>query len=295
VFSRESYIPEACDHGKSTVIQPSIDAFSPKNQDLDDKTIHTILVHTGLVAGPPPDEEDHCFQRDDGTPGRVGRRADVIRTGRAPSPDTPLIVQVSRWDPLKDMLGVMNGFARLCGLDCLARPELVLAGPDVTGVTDDPEGAVVFDQVEQAWRELPPATRSRIHLASLPTADIQENAAIVNALQRHASIIVQKSLQEGFGLTVTEAMWKARPVVASAVGGIQDQIEDGVSGVLLADPSDLEALADVLCELLADPDRMAKLGRAARERVRDHFLGIDHLLKYAELLARVDASASASS
>ena len=73
-------------------------------------------------------------------------------------------------------------------------------------------------------------------------ADTEENAAIVNALQRHATIVVQKSLNEGFGLTVAEAMWKARPVVGSATGGIQEQIEDGVSGLLLQDPRDLAAL-----------------------------------------------------
>ena len=103
---------------------------------------------------------------------------------------------------------------------------LVLAGPNVHAVADDPEGAEVFDKTEQAWRELPAAQRARVHLACLPMNDVEENAAIVNALQRHATVVVQKSIQEGFGLTVTEAMWKARPVVASAVGGIQDQIID---------------------------------------------------------------------
>ena len=112
----------------------------------------------------------------------------------------------------------------------------------------------------------------------------------MNALQRHATVIVQKSLQEGFGLTVTEAMWKARPVVASGVGGILDQIEDGVSGILLDDPTDLDAFAHSLCDLLCHPERMQALGRAARDRVRGHFLGLDHLLKYATLLERIDAS-----
>ncbi len=166
--------------------------------------------------------------------------------------------------------------------------ELVLAGPNVTGVSDDPEGAGVYDEVVRAWRALPHAVRNRVHLVSLPTADIQENAAIVNALQRHAAIIVQKSLQEGFGLTVTEGMWKARPVVASAVGGIQDQIEDGVSGLLLADPTDLDSFADLLCELICDSKRMEQIGAAAQSRAQEKFLGLDHLLKYAALIERVD-------
>ena len=94
-------------------------------------------------------------------------------------------------------------------------------------------------------------------------ADVDENAAIVNALQRHATVIVQKSLHEGFGLTVTEAMWKGRPVVASAVGGIQDQIEDGVQGLLLRDPTDLDAFAVALARCSTDPGRGAPHGRHA--------------------------------
>jgi trehalose synthase len=282
VFSRHTYVPASCDHGKADIITPSIDAFSAKNQPLSDDAVRTILVHTGLVEGPPPDNADHGFVRDDGTPGRVGHRADVVRLGRPPVWNTPLVVQVSRWDPLKDMKGVMEGFVRLYDGQCAVRPELVLAGPNVSAVSDDPEGAHVFDQVVEAWRGQPHAL--------LPLQDVQENAAIVNALQRHASVVVQKSLQEGFGLTVTEAMWKAKPVVASAVGGIQDQIDDGVSGILLKDPNDLDAFADALCSLLCEPPRMEAMGRAARERVRERFLGIDHLLKYADLLERIDAS-----
>ena len=91
-------------------------------------------------------------------------------------------------------------------------------------------------------------------------ADIEENAAIVNALQRHATVVVQKSLQEGFGLTVAEAMWKSRPVVASAVGGIQDQVVDGETGVLLEDPRDLRTFGEVVRELLDDRRRRERSG-----------------------------------
>jgi trehalose synthase len=292
VFSRQAYVPDACDHGKSVVIQPSIDAFSPKNQDLEEDAIRTILVHTGLVEGPPPPRPDHTFLRDDGSPSRVERRADVKRLGRAPTWETPLVVQVSRWDPLKDPIGVLQGFARLVEGPLPIHPELVLAGPNVSGVSDDPEGGKVLEAVEAAWRALPHAVRDRVHLACLPTADVQENAAIVNALQRHATVVVQKSLHEGFGLTVTEAMWKARPVVASAVGGIQDQVEDGRSGILLKDPTDLDAFAAVLRELLPDAERRRRLGEAGRQRVRDHFLGLGHLVQYARLLDRVEREAT---
>jgi trehalose synthase len=288
VFSRQGYAPDFCDHGRSTIIQPSIDAFAPKNRELDEATIRTVLVHTGLVEGPPPDPPSHTFERSDGSPGRVERRADVVRLGRAPTWDAPLVVQISRWDPLKDMEGVMEGFARLCGAGGTDGPQLVLAGPNVSAVADDPEGGAVFDDVFAAWRALPHGIRQRIHLAALPTADVDENAIIVNALQRHASVIVQKSLKEGFGLTVTEAMWKGRPVLASAVGGIQDQIEDGVSGVLLRDPSDLDAFAEALRDLLEHPEEARRIGEAARERVRKHFLGVRHLVQYADLFERLD-------
>jgi trehalose synthase len=289
VFSREAYIPPTCDHGKSVVIRPSIDPFSPKNQEISEPRIRAILVHAGLVEGPAPARTKPVFQRLDGTPGRVERRADVVRCGRAPAWDTPLVVQVSRWDPLKDMEGVLQGFARLADGRGERHAELVLAGPNVRAVADDPEGADVFEDVLATWRALPQSLRSRIHLASLPTADVSENGAIVNALQRHATVVVQKSLREGFGLTVTEAMWKARPVLASAVGGIQEQIEDGVNGILLKDPRDLDAFAHSLDALLADPERCRRLGDAAREQVREHFLGLEHLLHYAALIEHLDA------
>ncbi len=288
VFSREAYIPSQCDHGKSTIIQPSIDPFSAKNRDLDQAAIHTALVHTGLVEGPPPEPARHEFLREDGTPGRIERRADVVRLGRAPTWQTPLVVQISRWDTLKDPVGVMRGFATLVDWRAPAEAQLLLAGPNVTGVSDDPEGAVVLNSTIEAWRGLPHAVRNRIHIASLPTADVEENAIIVNALQRHATVVVQKSLQEGFGLTVTEAMWKGRPVLASAVGGIRDQIENGVSGVLIEDPTDTDAFATALRGLLEKPDVATRMGNAARERVRAHFLGLRHLLDYARLIEQID-------
>jgi trehalose synthase len=98
-------------------------------------------------------------------------------------------------------------------------------------------------------------------------------------------VVVQKSLVEGFGLTVTEPMWKSRPVVASAVGGISDQVEDGVSGVLLADPHDLDAMAGAIDALLRDHDTAGRLGRGAHLRVVDRFLGDRHLIQYADLFA----------
>jgi trehalose synthase len=141
----------------------------------------------------------------------------------------------------------------------------------VTSVADDPEGAVVLAENIAAWERLPDRTRRRIHLVSLPVDDRIENAIVVNALQRRADVIVQKSLAEGFGLTVAEAMWKGTPVVASEVGGIQDQIVDGRSGILV-EPTDLSGLGRAVTSLLQDVEFARAIGHAGRERVRSRFL-----------------------
>ena len=284
IFSRKAYVPPVLDDGRSAVVLPSIDAFSAKNEELDEDVTRAILAQTGLVAGPAGDAP-RSFTREDGTTGSVEREAEVLREGDAPGWDDPLIVQVSRWDPLKDHGGVMRGFASFverCDAD--GRSQLVLAGPDVSGVTDDPEGAIVLEELKAEWASFPEHLRSRMHLASLPMDDVGENAAMVNALQRHASVIVQKSLREGFGLTLTEAMWKSRPVIASRVGGLQDQVTDGEDGLLLDDPADVEALGEALCRVMQDEALATRLGTNARERVRADFLGIRHLAQYHDLL-----------
>jgi trehalose synthase len=154
----------------------------------------------------------------------------------------------------------------------------------VAGVADDPEGAGVHAEAVQHWESLPPPVRARVHLASLPMVDDEENAAMVNALQRRAAVVVQKSLAEGFGLTVAEAMWKGRPVVASRIGGIQDQIEHGVTGLLLDDPSDVDCFGELVCSLLLNPAVARRMGEAAQRHVREHFLGSRDLLQYLDLL-----------
>jgi trehalose synthase len=159
----------------------------------------------------------------------------------------------------------------------------------VEAVADDPEGRRMLQEAIAFRDRLPAEPRSRIHLVSLPMEDANENAIIVNALQRHAAIIVQKSLAEGFGLTVAEAMWKARPVVASRIGGIQEQIVHGESGILLDDPRDLAAFGAEITRLLADPEEASEIGRRARERVRDRFTSVRNLLDYLALIRRLTA------
>jgi trehalose synthase len=286
VFSRFAYIPPVCDHQRSVIVPPTIDPFAPKNEDLDEATVRAILVQTGLVAGRATGAPE--FLLEDGSPCRVVRRAEVVREGEPPPWSTPQVVQVSRWDRLKDPVGVLRGFDAGLDRSDLAGAHLTLAGPDVRSVADDPEGEEVFQDVVAAWRALPDERRQRVHLANLPMTDLDENAAMVNALQRHAAVVVQKSLREGFGLTLTEAMWKARPVIASAVGGLQDQVEHGVSGLLLSDPSDLQAFASALDLLLGDRDLAERLGRKARQRTSQLYLGLRSLTRYADLIERFD-------
>jgi trehalose synthase len=280
VFSRREYVPAWLPDEKVSIIPPSIDPFSPKNQDLDAATVHAILATLGVLGGTAPPVPAR-FVRRDGNAGTVTRPAVVTGEGR-PGPDDPVLVQVSRWDRLKDMGGVMRGFADhvVPGGDGY----LMLAGPAVTEVADDPEGAAVYGECLLQWHDLPPAARARILLVTLPLDDIDENAAMVNALQRHATVVAQKSLAEGFGLTVSEGMWKGRPVIGSAVGGIIDQIADG-TGILLPDPADLKAFGEAVRHLLSDQAEATRMGQAAHAYVRENYLGDIHLMRYARLLS----------
>lgn len=281
VFSRSEYAPAWLNRASLWIIPPSLDPFSAKNRTLDTGDVEASLGRAGLVQL-PTDRGSLAFVRRDGTPGTVRPHTGLVN-GSPPLPrDARIVLQVSRWDRLKDMAGVLTGFA-----NHLARfPDdvhLMLVGPDVTGVSDDPEGAEVLAECMDIWRAQPAEAQHRLHLCSLPMDDVDENAHLVNALQRYATVVVQKSIVEGFGLTVAEPMWKSRPVLATRVGGIQDQIVHGESGLLLDDPADLDDFADRLLDVIRDEDLAARLGSAAHERVRDRFLGDRHLIQYVQL------------
>ena len=282
VFSRECFAWDGLDRDRITIIAPTIDAFAAKNVDLDTATVESILHASGILAGEPAGPV--VFTYPDGTPGRIERRADLIEDEPLRG-DVPVVLQVSRWDALKDPIGVIVGFAE--HVPAATGAHLVYAAPSAASVADDPEGLRMFGEATAARAALPADARARIHLASLPMDDVKENAIMVNALQRHASVIVQKSLAEGFGLTVAEGMWKGRPVVASRIGGIQDQIVHGETGLLLDDPRDLAAYGAAVAGLLNDPARAEEMGRNARLRVLDRFLSVRSLIDYFELVRRL--------
>lgn len=284
IFSLPEYAPDWVPSERLVVIPPSIDPFTAKNADLDPATVEAVLSQVSLVTGAEPDGEV-AFTRRDGSSGTLWRHTGLVLDGDPPPFDARLVVQVSRWDRLKDMVGVMDGFVRLAQSGRHPDVHLVLAGPAVAGVSDDPEGAEVLEECRDRWNSLDPDMQKRVHLASVPMEDVDANALIINALQRHAYVVVQKSLVEGFGLTVTEAMWKGRPVIASKVGGIKSQIVHERDGLLVADPYDLDELAAALDRVLSDPDLATRLGRNARERVLADFLGGRHLEQYVDLFA----------
>jgi trehalose synthase len=288
IFSRPEYAWAGLEPERLAFIHPSIDVFSPKNGELGDEAVRAILGAAGLFGGVDP--QPASFVRANGRRGRVERRVTLIEEERL-GPADRVVLQVSRWDRLKDPAGVLDGFVRhvLAGTPA----HLMLAGPATEGVSDDPEGPEVLAEVEAMWAGLDAATRARVHLACIPMDDADENAVIVNALQRHASVVCQKSIAEGFGLTVAEAMWKSRPVVASGVGGILDQIVHGVSGLLIGDPHDLPAFGDAVSALLGDAPRAERIGAEAHERARELFLGPDHLLQYLALFQRLLAESPA--
>ena len=175
-------------------------------------------------------------------------------------PDRPLVTQVSRFDLWKDPWGVVQAF-RLATKDVHG---LQLAMLGLSQATDDPEGLGVFQSITELAAEDPD-----IHLYFDPTGLPGSIDQVVNAFQVASSVIIQKSTREGFGLTVTEAMWKGRPVIGGDVGGIRLQIDDGENGYLVSSP---EECAQPLVRLLRDPKLRARLGQAAREKVRQNFL-----------------------
>jgi len=182
--------------------------------------------------------------------------------------DLPLVVQVSRFDRWKDPQGVIDAF-RIAqkSVDCT----LVLVG---NIATDDPEGQEVFQSICQCADD-------RIRILSV------QDSALVNALQRRATVVLQKSIREGFGLTVTEAMWKGTPVIGGKVGGIKHQIVDGENGFLV---ETVEQAAERIVQVISDPDLRRTLGQHAKETVRKKFLMTRLMEDWLDLIASFEPS-----
>lgn len=282
VFTRPQFAPGWAAGRPTAVIPPLIDPASPKNQPMSAQVADSVLAHCGLL-GDRRDQPAPTFTRFDGDTATATLQPLIVHEGPAPHPDTPMIVQVSRWDRVKDMAGVMHGFAEHIAHRTDAT--LLLIGPEVDGVADDPEAAAVFADCVGAWEALDPHLRRRVQLVCLPMTDPEANAAVVNAAQQHATVAVQKSYSEGFGLTATEAMWKAKPLVTTAVGGLGLQVPDTSVGTALTDPDDLASFGAAVIDYLAEPGYRGEVGRNARASVRRHFLPDAHFLAELALLS----------
>ena len=241
-----------------------------------------IVQHLGLAAGVPAAAPRYA--RTDGSVATLAAGPTVVDSDGPPDwGRDPVVVSLARWDGIKDPLGILDGFVER--VVPATGAHLLLAGPDPGQVADDPEAEAVLAGVRERWRRLPPRARARVHLACLPLTPLEDSEAMVNAIQRLAAVVVKKSVQEGFGLGVTEAMWKARPVVASAVGGHLDQVQHRHSGLLVDDPADVAAFGDAIVELLRDPPLAARLGQAGRERARALFLNDRHFVRWIGVFA----------
>jgi trehalose synthase len=297
VFSAAEYVPERL-AGRATIIPPGIDPIAPKNRELSVQEAVEILCRGALIPcpGPTVGAPYQALARrvqPDGTfaPANVGENIGLLTR--------PILTQISRWDRLKGFLPLLRAFASLkqsasarggAGdplhhrrLD-LAR--LVLAGPDPAGVSDDPEAQAVLDELRHAYVGLEPAVQDDIALVMLPMHSVEENALMVNALQRSSTIVVQNSLREGFGLTVAEAMWKGVPVLSnSRAAGPRHQVRDGLDGRLIRNPEDEGELRQAMEEMLAEPETLRRMGAAAQRRVHDTFLMLGQLRSWGQLFA----------
>jgi trehalose synthase len=237
VWTMAEFIPDSLEMGGVLCAPPSIDPLSVKNLDLAMPFCNELARQYGV---------------------------DIHR---------PIVCQVSRFDPWKDPVGVIEAFRLV--RERVRDAQLVLAG---SMATDDPEGFRVWDETE--------AARDGDHDIHLLSNLHQVGSVQINAFQRVADVVVQKSLREGFGLTVSEALWKGRPVVGGDAGGIKLQIRDGYDGYLV---DNIEQCAARIIDLLADPVGADALGSQGREHVREHFLSTRELEVWLELLGSLAA------
>ena len=283
VFTAPEYIPDFL-AGRAGVIRPAIDPLGYKNREMMVTRLVGVLCNARLAVEQHPvvpTEYSQAAMR----LAPDGRFLPADHSGGIGILFRPIVTQISRWDRLKGFKPLLDGFVRLKSQTAgrnthhdnshqrrLQLVRLVLAGPDPAAVADDPEAVEVLDELVSAYVKLPRALQEDIALVSLPMAIRKQNELIVNALQRCSSVVVQNSLREGFGLTVTEAMWKRAALLGSRACGIRQQIRDGVDGWLIQDPDDAEEIAVRLDNLLSDMGERIRLGQSAQRRVHQEFL-----------------------
>lgn len=300
VFSTTEYVPETFTQ-RASVISPAIDPLGDKNVELHLHKQIGILANSALTCSPsplvPPPYGDLVNRlQGDGSFRPANMWDDIGLLTR------PIVTQVSRWDRLKGWLPLMEAFVQLKhrfnnGDDReqawsyrrrLDLVRLVLAGPDPSSIQDDPEGRQVIEDLHATYLGLPPEIQDDIAVVTLPMSSRRQNALIVNALQRASTIVVQNSLREGFGLTVTEAMWKRIPVLTnSRACGPRHQVRHGVDGWLVREPEDPAELAAAMSGMLGEHRNRDLWGRNAQRRVHAEYLVFNQVSSWLRLLGRL--------
>ncbi|WP_458204455.1 glycosyltransferase [Haladaptatus sp. NG-SE-30] len=304
IFTLPTYVPEF-QRGEATIIPPAIDPFSAKNKRLKPQEVASILAQADLIATDHPTEPfDEVARRlqADGTFEPAINPADLGLLFR------PVVCQISRWDNLKGFVPLLEGFARLkrdvrSTADAAVDDEretartdahrrriedarLVLAGPDPSSVADDPEGQAALDEIKETWHSLDSSIQRDVAVVVMPP-DQHDSALVINALQRCATVVAQNSLREGFGLTVTEAMWKRAVLMGSDTGGIGAQIRDGEDGRLVPDAAGPASVAATLDAVFSATDRWDEWSHSAQRRVADNYLVFEQVTRWLDALGTV--------
>ncbi|RMG67503.1 MAG: glycosyltransferase [Bacteroidetes bacterium] len=296
IFTAPEYIPPQVSQ-KVSIITPAIDPLSHKNRTLYLHKLSGILIDSGLTTNEHPPIAppfEHQVQR--------------VRPGGSFGPATepeplglmfrPIVTEISRWDRLKGWLPLMQGFAHLKQTASyrevserhrrrLDLCRLVLAGPDPAFIADDPEGKAMLEELIEAYKAMPADLQKDIAILMIPMESRKENALIINALQRCSSVVVQNSIQEGFGLTVTEALWKGIPVLGSKACGIRQQLREGIDGHYIEKADDPVAIADALNYVLSQAVKREVWGFNAKRHTIDNFLVFTQIRKYMQLFVKL--------
>lgn len=297
IFTDAQYIPPVATTNVS-IITPAIDPLSHKNRDLFLHKLSGILRNADLIPNGHPKIATPFAAK--------ARRVQPDGTFGSPlEPDDlglmfrPIVTQISRWDRLKGFAEMLKGFVELKNnrehfahddkmhrrrLDAV---RLVLAGPDPDFIKDDPEGRMVLDELIELYKSLPEELARDIAIILLPMQSTKENALIVNALQRCSSMVLQNSLEEGFGLTATEAMWKCLAVMGTHANGLQIQIRDRLDGILVHDPEDINEIAFEMNQLLRYPKKREVYAYSAQRRVINNYLVFNQIYNWIKLMVDV--------
>ncbi len=295
VFSLPAYVPKPLKK-RTSIIPPAIDPLSHKNRELQLHKCIGILYQSGVLD----DHKAILYDRykylvrkvmPDGSFDllRADENLDLIYR--------PIVMEISRWDRLKGFKELMEAFIKM-KLDNRKNGDpdsleykriemtlLVMGGPDPDFVSDDPEGQEVLNELTEAYKKVDRNLQKDIAILLLPLDNPKENALIVNALQRTSSIIVQNSIQEGFGLTATEAMWKRKPVLVSGAAGLKFQVVHNKTGQINEDPTDIEQLSKTLTYMLNHTKDRDKWGFNGQLRVIQNFTLFSQLIGWLQVLA----------